>query len=90
LFFETGILGLAAFAGLAGLGLAGGIMAVRHGVETGAPVAGAIAGFLVSGLFDNVLEAPRLATLSFLVCWCGLLQWEAKASRQARGMLALD
>jgi hypothetical protein len=90
LFFETGSLGLAAFAGLSGLGLAGGIMAVRRGIVTGAPVVGAIAGFLVSGLFDNVLEAPRLATLFFLVCWCGLMQWEAKASRPAAGMLALD
>jgi hypothetical protein len=40
-------------------------------------VAGAVAGFMISSLFDNVLEAPRLATLFFLICLCGLMQWEA-------------
>jgi O-antigen ligase len=78
LWFETGILGLAAFAGLSALALAGGMRALNRGAVTGAAVVGAIAGFLVSGLFDNVLEAPRLAALFFLVCWCGLLQWEAE------------
>ncbi|MDR3533265.1 MAG: hypothetical protein P4L90_22240 [Rhodopila sp.] len=84
LFFETGILGLMAFAALAGLALAGGVRALRGGALAGAVVAGAVAGFMVSGLFDNVLEAPRLATLFFLVCWCGLIQWEAGASRSGR------
>lgn len=56
---------------MAGAPTAGALMA-------GAPVAGAIAGFLISGLFDNVLEAPRLATLFFLVCWAGLILWEAR------------
>lgn len=75
LWFETGILGLTAFATLTGLAVAGGLRALRGGTVTGAAVAGAIAGFMISGLFDNVLEAPRLATLFFLVCWCGLIQW---------------
>jgi O-antigen ligase len=78
LWFETGILGLTAFAALSGLALAGGARALRGGAVTGAAVAGAVAGFLVSGLFDNLLEAPRLATIFFLVCWCGLMQWEAE------------
>jgi hypothetical protein len=78
LWFETGILGLTAFVALSGLALAGGIRGLRRGAVTGGAVAGAVAGFLVSGVFDNVLEAPRLATLFFLVCWCGLLQWEAR------------
>jgi O-antigen ligase len=77
LWFETGALGLAAFIALCGLAMAGGVRAVGGGVVTGAAVAGAVAGFMVSGLFDNVLEAPRVATLFFLVCWCGLMQWEA-------------
>lgn len=80
LFFETGAAGLAAFVALCGLGLAGGIRAVRSGDTSGAAVAAAIAGFLVSCLFDNVMEAPRVATLLFLVCWCGLLQWERRNS----------
>lgn len=81
LFFETGALGLAAFAALCGLAVAGGVRALCGGDIGGAAVAGSIAGFLVSCLFDNVLEAPRVATLFFLVCWCGLLQWEAKTAR---------
>jgi hypothetical protein len=76
LWFETGILGLAAFAALSGLAMAGGIRSLRLGVVAGGAVAGAVVGFLVSGLFDNVLEAPRLATLFFLVCCCGLIQWQ--------------
>jgi hypothetical protein len=51
--------------------------AVRAGCIDGAAVAGAVAGFMISSLFDNVLEAPRLATLFFLICLCGLMQWEA-------------
>jgi O-antigen ligase len=78
LWFETGILGLAAYGAVSGLALAGGMRALRGGAVTGAAVTGAVAGFLVSGLFDNVLEAPRLALLFFLVCWCGLLQWDAE------------
>ena len=87
LWFETGILGLTAFAALSGLALAGGLRALNGGAVTGAAVAGAIAGFMVSGLFDNVLEAPRLATLFFLVCWCGLMQWDVESENGiARGV----
>ncbi|HEY0424885.1 MAG TPA: hypothetical protein VGC82_16325 [Rhodopila sp.] len=82
LFFETGILGLAAFLALAGLAIAGGIQALRGGSPAGAAVAGAVAGFLVSGLSDNILEAPRVATLFFLICCCGLMQWEARSGGQ--------
>jgi hypothetical protein len=83
LFFETGIFGVTAFVALAGLAFAGGVRALRGGVASGAAVAGAVAGFMVSGLSDNVLEAPRLATLFFLICLCGLMQWEAGVSRRA-------
>jgi hypothetical protein len=76
LWFETGILGLTAFAALSGLAMAGGFRSLLAGSVTGAAITGAIAGFLVSGLFDNVLEAPRLATLFFLTCCCGLIQWD--------------
>jgi O-antigen ligase len=79
LWFETGAFGLLAYLGLSGVALAGGLRAARSGAVSGAAVAGSITGFLVSGLFDNVLEAPRLATLFFLICLCGLLQWEIRA-----------
>jgi hypothetical protein len=98
LWFETGLLGLASYAALSALALAGALLGLHRGATAGdpmagdpmagaptagalmagAPVAGAIAGFLISGLFDNVLEAPRLATLFFLVCWAGLILWEAR------------
>jgi O-antigen ligase len=55
--------------------------AVRAGCIDGAAVAGAVAGFMISSLFDNVLEAPRLATLFFLICLCGLMHWEADRPR---------
>jgi hypothetical protein len=78
LFFETGVLGLAAYGALAALAIAGGIRGLRNGSISGAPITGAVAAFLVSGAFDNVLEAPRVALLFFLICVCGLLQWEAR------------
>jgi hypothetical protein len=81
LWFETGLTGVVAFLALAGLAIAGGIRATWYGAVTGAAVAGSVAGFLVSGMFDNVLEAPRLATLFFLVCLCGLVQWEDRRHR---------
>jgi hypothetical protein len=81
LWFETGALGVAAFLALAGLAVAGGVRATWYGAVTGAAVAGSVVGFLVSGMFDNVLEAPRLATLFFLVCLCGLVQWEDRRHR---------
>jgi hypothetical protein len=78
LFFETGALGLGAYAALAALAIAGGIRALRSGSIAGASITGAVAAFLVSGLFDNVLEAPRVALLFFLVCLCALIQWEPR------------
>ena len=73
LFFETGVLGLAAYLAVAGFAMAGGLAAARAGVSGAAPVVGGVAAFLVSGLFDNVLETPRLAALFFLICICGLI-----------------
>jgi O-antigen ligase len=81
LWFETGALGLAAFLALTAVALAGGLRAAWRGAVTGAAVSGSIAGFLLSCMFDNLLEAPRLATLFFLVCACGLVQWEERRWR---------
>ena len=81
LWFETGLVGAGAFLVLCGFGLAGGVRSAWRGAVTGAAVAGSIAGFMVCGLFDNVLEAPRLATLFFLICLSGLVQWEDRRLR---------
>jgi O-antigen ligase len=75
--FETGALGLAAFCLLAGVAIVGGIRALGRGVMAASAVVGGVTSFMVSSLFDNVLEAPRLALLFFLVSWCGLLQWQS-------------
>jgi hypothetical protein len=76
LVFQTGILGLLAFLLLSGLALAGGIRTATRGSVTGAAVAGSVVSFLVSGLFDDVVEPTRLATLLFLISLSGLVQWE--------------
>jgi hypothetical protein len=71
LFFETGVVGVLAYLALAAV-------AIGHAIKAGGVVGGALTGsvvsFLVSGLFDDVLEAPRIATLFFLVCVCALTQ----------------
>lgn len=79
LWFETGALGLAAYLGVACMAATGGATAGTR--VSDAALRGAIAGFLVSGLFDNVLEAPRLATLFFLLCLCGLIHREGWGQR---------
>lgn len=81
LFFETGILGLLSYCALALTALIGAAKAIRTGAVEGAAVAGSVMAFLISGMFDNVLEAPRLATMFFLVCWCGLIQFQAGSVR---------
>jgi len=74
--FETGAVGLLALLALCGLAIGGGARAAWAGNPMGAAVAGSVVAFLVSGLFDNVLEAPRVATLVFLVCLAGLTLWQ--------------
>ncbi|HEX3574653.1 MAG TPA: hypothetical protein VHU42_08645 [Rhodopila sp.] len=80
LWFETGGVGVLAFLALSGAAMAGGMRAAGQGAVTGAAVAGSVASFLISGLFDNVLEAPRLATLFFLVCLCGQMLWDRRSA----------
>jgi hypothetical protein len=74
LFFETGAIGVAAYLALAGAAMAGGLRAPPERAAAGGAIAGSVAAFLVSGLFDNVLEAPRVSALFFLVCICGMLE----------------
>lgn len=74
--FETGFAGLVAYLTMAGLAISGGVRAALRGNPVGAAVAGSLVSFFVSGAFDNVLEAPRVATLFYLVCLAGLSLWE--------------
>jgi len=72
IWFETGALGLAAFALLLVLVLASAARAVWRGEAWAAPVLAGLAAFLACGLFDATLEAPRLAALFWLVALCAL------------------
>lgn len=78
LFFETGMLGLLAYLALAGVAMASGLSCAMWGSIHGAAIVGGIVSFLVSGLFDDVLEAPRVATLFFLILGAGILEKVAR------------
>jgi hypothetical protein len=70
--FETGLIGLAALLLLIAAALRGAWRAVCAGDGAmAAAVAGGVAAFLVSSLFDAVLEAPRLAFVIYLLLAAG-------------------
>jgi hypothetical protein len=80
--FEGGVLGLVSFMLLAGTALAGAVRAMGRGNRMAAPVAAALLAFLCSGVFDYLLEEPRLATLFYIIAFCGLtiMRTETRAS----------
>jgi hypothetical protein len=71
-FFEQGVVGLVAFLVLPLAALARLVREIRAGNPAAAMIAGSIVAFLCSGLFDYLLEAPRLASLFYLVCFAAL------------------
>jgi hypothetical protein len=70
--FEGGVLGLASFILLAAIAVAGAVRAMARGDRMAAPVAASLVAFLGSGVFDYLLEAPRLAALFYVVAFIGL------------------
>jgi hypothetical protein len=78
--FELGAVGLLSLLAVCGLALAGSIRATLRGDPMGGIVAGAVVAFMISGISDDVLEVPKIATLFFLICFAGLLLWEVKPS----------
>jgi glycopeptide antibiotics resistance protein len=70
--FEGGVLGLASFVLLVGTGVAGAVRAMALGERMAATVAASLVAFLCSGVFDYLLEAPRLAALFYIVAFTGL------------------
>jgi hypothetical protein len=70
--FESGFIGLAAFLVFVAAAMAGAVRAILDGEAAMAAVLGALTGFLCSSVFDYVLEAPRLATLFYLIAFFGL------------------
>jgi VanZ family protein len=73
IWFEGGVLGTVAVTLLLVSALGGAANAVWRGEPIGAPIAGAMVAILLSGCFDNVFEAPRLALLFDLAAMLGLM-----------------
>jgi hypothetical protein len=80
--FELGVVGLTSLLAVCGLALAGGVRAALRGDPMGGIVAGAVVAFLISGISDDVLEVPKIATLFYLICFAGMLLWEVSPSPQ--------
>jgi len=78
-FFESGALGLASFVLLAGTALVGAVRGIGRGDRMAGAVAGSLVAFLCSGVFDYLLEVPRLAALFYLIAFCGLTMMRAPA-----------
>ena len=73
LLFEQGGLGIASYVLMITAALLGLWQEIRSGNKAAAPIAGAIVAYFCAGLFDYLLEAPRLSTLFYLLCFAGLL-----------------
>lgn len=71
--FEGGMLGVISLSLLLLSAFGGALDAIRRGEPLGAPIAGAMVGITLCGLFDNVFEAPRIALLFDLVAMLGLM-----------------
>jgi VanZ family protein len=89
--FESGALGVAAFILLCVTALLGAGRAMARGESMAACFAASLAAVMFSSVFDCLLEVPRLATLFYLVAFCGLTMTHApacnkpKPDRQAAG-----
>jgi VanZ family protein len=70
--FDGGLLGLLALMVVVATSMAEACRAVQRGNQWGAPIIGALVALLISGVFDDVFEAPRLACLYALVILLGL------------------
>jgi O-antigen ligase len=81
--FEGGLLGLGSLLLLTAVAIAGATRAIAQGDRLGAAVIGSLVAFLCSGLFDYVLEVPRLAALFYLVAFSGLTMMRPMGERAA-------
>lgn len=73
-FFDQGLLGLAAWSIFLGLALIRLYRDARRGDLQAAAIAGSIAGILVVGLFDTVIDTPRFLLLLILLAGIGALK----------------
>jgi len=76
-FFEAGLLGAFAFVLLLATAASACLRALGRGEREAACLAGALAAFAVSCLFDAPLEVPRLAVLFYLLAFTALGLWRA-------------
>jgi O-antigen ligase len=72
IWFEQGALGLISFICLCAAALLSLWRTISAGNRAAAPFAAAIVAYLCCGVFDFLLEAPRLSTLFYLFCFVGL------------------
>ncbi len=72
LLFEQGVLGVIAHVLLAATAFLGLWRAIISGNRAAAPLAAALLAYLGAGLLESLLEAPRLSTLFYLLCFAGL------------------
>ena len=79
LLFEQGWFGLLAFGALVAAALRAAWVAARLGSAEAAGLGAGLVGFLVVGLFDSPLDAPRVATLFFLSMFVALSQESARS-----------
>jgi VanZ family protein len=88
--FEGGALGLTSFVLLAGTALTGAVRAMVRGDQMAAAVAAALVAFLFSGVFDYLLEVPRLAALFYLIAFCGLTMMHTPMRGPAASAISRD
>ncbi|MES2740014.1 MAG: hypothetical protein V4754_03565 [Pseudomonadota bacterium] len=74
LYAETGWFGLLSWSLLVACALATLARQVWRGQAGAAPCLAALTGFLVVGVFDSLLDVPRLALLFYLLLLCALLR----------------
>jgi len=89
-YFDQGVLGLGAFFLVLAYALA---RLARDGTPTGIPalaLMAALGGFLVVGLFDSLLDVPRLAWLFYLVVLIAMLKPRKYKQRRARPSAKLN
>lgn len=80
LLFEQGWLGLTAFALFLALALSRSLSAAWHGEPLAAALSAAVAGYLVLGSMDSLVDSPRMLLLGLLIAWLA-----ARSERPLRG-----
>lgn len=72
LWFEHGAVGLLAFLCVAGCAILAATRSALAGDALAAPITATLVGFLAAGTFDNLMMAPRLSLLFWLMVMAGL------------------